>query len=107
MANNTQKRKIIINKETGLPVSVYDEKTEFLRDLGEVNVQRVSNIDFDNDKQKWQAVRRDNGELIVESDHKKVTYNDEADWANENLEELAEIYFAPSEDKTSTSEQTN
>jgi flagellar basal body P-ring protein FlgI len=90
------KRKVIINKETGIPVTVFDEKTEgFMSQLGEMNVERVSNIDFNNPEQKWQAVRRDNGELIVESEGKKKTYNDEADWANENLEELSNIYFKP------------
>jgi hypothetical protein len=92
-----QERTILINKKTGNVFTTFDEITApIMKKLGTLNVQRVSNIDFDNADQKWKAVTKDeNKEVIVEgsAEEKKKVYSEEAEWANKNVKKLVDKHF--------------
>ena len=92
-----QERTILIDKKTGNVITTFDEITApLMSQLGTLDVQRVSNIDFDNTDQKWKAVTKDDKkEVVVEgtAEEKKKVYAEEAEWANKNVKELADIHF--------------
>lgn len=92
-----KKTSILIDKKTGNVITVFDEVTApLMEQLGTLSVERVSNIDFNNGDQQWQARTRDENKDIIVSgtpSQKKEVYSKEAEWANENIEALADKHF--------------
>lgn len=79
------KQKIVIKKD-GTISSVYTDKIEpYINSICKsIVVERVSNINFNNDKQMWEAIDK-NGNCFLKSKSKKEIYEKELEWANENL----------------------
>lgn len=89
-----KKQKFIINKNTGEITTVYSDEIEnILNDFTDLTVERVSDINFNNETQTWQVHDRKHGGLIIESKTKSKVYNSEAIWADDNLQILAKKYF--------------
>lgn len=90
-------QKIIINKNTGSIISVYTNEIENLiekiTNKSDISIKRVSNINFNNSNKKWEAIDVLDNNIINSSDTKKKAYEDEANWANENLKTLSEKHF--------------
>lgn len=89
------KQRIIINKKTGIITTVYSDQIEnFLNKISEdIDVKRVSNIEFNNETKNWEAKDVLTKEVLFVSKIKSKVYKDEANWANENLRELKKIHF--------------
>jgi len=95
-----------IKKDGSAIVAIYDDVIP-LNELGEnFDVERVSNIEFDNKLKKWTVVmtKGDNKEPIIITDKRADAYEQEVAFVNENIDKLAAIHFpkspTSSEDKT-------
>lgn len=80
------KQKIVLKKD-GTFLSVYTDKIEqFVNVLFDsIKVERISDINFDNEKQLWEAKDKD-GNVFLQSKSKKEIYEKELEWANGRLE---------------------
>jgi hypothetical protein len=95
-----RKHKIIISKKDASVLGIMDDIAPYLK-LGTVNVQRVSNIEFNNEKQKYEVILTHNNDIPIETQSKNDAYDQEVGYVSEKLKDLGAIHFKKNEEGSS------
>lgn len=91
------KKVLTIKKSNGSVLGIYDD-TIPLKELGTLNVKRVSNIEFNNDKQGFEVIMTGDGSIPIESPLRNEAYDKEVEYVGQHLHELGEKHFGKDED---------
>lgn len=81
-----------IRKKDAIILGVYDDVIN-VKGLGKAKIERVSNIEYNNDKEKWEVIMKDDGGIPIESDSRNEAYQKEVELVNQNLDDLAKKHF--------------
>lgn len=86
------KKILKIKKSNGSILGIYDDAIPFKK-LGKPKVERVSNIEYDNDSEKWTVTMTHDGETKFSTETRNGAYEQEVEMVNKNIDELAEKHF--------------
>lgn len=84
-------KKIVIKKD-GTVTGVYDDAIPF-KNMGTPFIKRVSNIEYDNDLQKWVVIMTHDDTVPIKADSREEAYSKEVSLVNENIDELSKAHF--------------
>ncbi len=80
-----------IRKKDALILGVYDDVIN--KKLGKPRIERVSNIEYNNKKEKWEVILKKDGNIVIESDTRNDAYQKEVELVNQNLDFFAKEHF--------------
>lgn len=81
-----------IRKNDAVIVGIYDDIIN-PKELGKVQIERVSNIEYNNHKEKWEVIMKKDGTIPIESNTRNEAYQKEVELVNKNLDDLAKKHF--------------
>lgn len=81
-----------IRKKDAIVLGVYDDVIN-IQGLGKARIERVSNIEYNNDKEKWEVIMKNGGDIPIESNSRNEAYQKEVELVNQNLDDLAKKHF--------------